>query len=237
MPRHFVIPMAIMLLLAATTKTPTAPAPKPSAERMRKEMDAAWADLLSADELTAARAVLRLAAAREDAVEYLKKKMRPLKLSKGHATRLIADLGGIEEKAARAAFEEFGYLDPRLALGDEELRDAMLDKPASRRLSAVLCDLPIDGMSGEKWHWYSPDNKVYRFNCGEAVSNRDVAISVALIGTVGRKATWARAIRAVAVLEYVDTPKARAILDEMATGHPDAAPTKAARLARGRLQK
>src|SRR5262249_20573952 len=120
---------------------------------------------------------------------------------------------------------------------DEELRDALLDKPTSRRLGAVLCDLPMDEFSGSKWHWYSPDNKTYRFNCGDAVRNRDVDIAVASIGTAGRKATWVRVTRAIAVLEFVGTLEARAILDEMASGHPDAAPTKAAKLAGDRLSK
>lgn len=237
MPRYFLRPLALTLLLASGTSTPAAPVPKPSPEQLREELDAAWADLLSADEQVAGRALLRLASRPAEAVEYLKERLRPLKLTKERATKLLADLGCQDEKLARAAFEELGYFDPRLALGDEEIRDALLDKPASRRLGAVLCDLPIDGLSGEKWHWYSPDNKVYRFNCGAAVHDRDAAVNVGLIGTVGRKASWARATRAVVVLEFINTPKARAILDEMATGHPDAAPTKAAQLARQRLKR
>jgi hypothetical protein len=235
MSRDVVSPLVISLLLVSGASG--APVPKPSPEQVRKELDAAWADLLSADEQTAGRALLRFASRPDEAVEYLKEKLRPLKLTKERVAQLLADLGSEDETVARAAFEEFSYFDPRLALGDEELRDALLDKPASRRLGAILCDLPIDGLAGEKWHWHSPDNKVYRFNCGEAVSNRDAAITVGLVGTVGRKASWVRATRAIVVLEFVGTPKARATLDEMATGHPGAAPTKAAQLARERLRR
>lgn len=237
MTRYGVGPLVVALFFASLTVGQAAPVPKLYPEQIRKKLDAAWADLLSTDEQTAGRAILRLAAHRDDAVEYLKEKMRPLRLTKERAGQLLVYLASEDEKVARAAFEEFGYFDPRLALNDQELRDALSDKPASRRLGAVLCDLPMDGLSGEKWHWYSPNNKVYRFNCGEAISDRDVAIGVESIGAVGRKATWVRATRAVAVLEFLGTPKARAILDDLAAGHPDAAPTKAAKVAGDRLRK
>jgi hypothetical protein len=204
---------------------------------VRKELNALWVDLLSADELTAGRALLKFAARPDDAVKYFKEKVVPLRLSKERAKHLLADLGGPAEGAARAAFEEFSYFDPRLALGDEELSDALFDRPASRRLGAVLLDLPFDALRREKWHWNSPDNKVYRFNHGQEVENRDVAIDVTGIGTHGRKSTWVRCIRAVALLEQIATPGAKAILADLATGHPDAAPTKAAKVALERLRK
>ena len=48
---------------------------------------------------------------------------------------------------------------------------------------------------------------------------------------------WVRAARAVAILEFVDSPKAREIQEQMATGHPDAFPTKAAISAIERAKK
>lgn len=243
MSHHGVGPVVVAMLLMSSMLVQAAPVPKMNPEQIRKELDAAWAELLSADEQTAGRALLRFASHRDDAVEYLKTKLHPLRLTKERAAQLLADLGGDDEKAAQAAFLELTYFDPRLALGDQELRVALFDpvarrdKPGARKLAAVLLELPIDGLSGEKWHWYSPDNKVYRFNCGEAVLNRDTAISVELIGTVGRKASWTRATRAMVVLEYIGTSKALAIIDDMASGHPDAPPTKAAKLAGERMRK
>jgi hypothetical protein len=213
-----------------------APLPQQSPEKLRKELDVLWADLLSADELTAGRALLKFAERPDDAVNYLREKMIPLNLTKEQGNQLVAQLGG-DDKEARAAFDELTYFDPRLALKDKELREALLDRPASRRLAAVLCDLPMDALSGGKWHWYSPDNEVYRFNHGEEIQNRDVAIEVAGIGTQGRKASWVRAVRAIAILEQIGTPGAVAILQYMATGHPDAAPTKAATVALKRMRK
>jgi hypothetical protein len=229
--------LAGLALVVLAPSLPAAPLPRPSPEEVRKELDVLWVDLLSSDELTAGRALLRFAARPDAAVNYLKEKLAPLNLTKGRAKQLLADLGGDDERAARAAFDEFLYFDPRLALGDQELRDALLDRPASRRLGAVLLDLPIDALWREKWHWYSPDNKVYRFNHGPEVENRDVAIEVGGIGAHGRKSSWVRAVRAVAVLEQIATPGAKAILEGLATGHPDAAPTKAAIVALRRLRK
>lgn len=43
------------------------------------------------------------------------------------------------------------------------------------------------------------------------------------------KKQWTRIVRAIVLLEHIGTPEAVAILREMATGHPDAQPTEAAR--------
>jgi hypothetical protein len=233
---------AVVLALLTATAANAGAAPRPGVgprpQQLGKQLDAAWEDLQSTDELIASRALLWLASHRDAAVGYLKKKLRPLNLRKGRAYFLIAQLGVPNEMAARPAFEELRYFDPRLALDDDELRKVMADNPpADRRLGEILCDLPMNTMSGGPWHWNSPDNKVYRFSWGEGHSQRDVPIAVSLVGKGGRKATWARASRAVAVLEFIGTPQARAVLADLATGHPDAAPTKAARAAWERLRR
>lgn len=220
-----------------------APVPKLTPEQVRQQLNGAWADLLSADEQVAGRALLRMASSGDLAVEYLKREVRPLLLTKERAETLIADLGSGDEKKERAAFEELSYFDPRLALGYDEILDLMFEpmmrkeQPAARKLSAVLLDVPIDALQGERFHMYTPDRKVYRFNCGEAVRDRDTAIAVELIGTAGRKATWVRLTRAVVVLEFVGGDAAREALTDLAKGHADAAPTKAAKAALARLKK
>jgi hypothetical protein len=213
-----------------------APAPKPSREEVRRELDALWQDLRSPDELTAGLALLRLAARPTEAVDYLRGRLRPLGLSAARAAELIAALGGEDEATARRAFDELDYQDPRLALGDEGLRAALLDPRAGRRVGAVLCDRPMDAFQVGRWHWNSPDNKVYRFNYGEAVRDLDVSIGVADIGARGRKLAWVRAERAVAALEYMRTQGAVEVLEALAAGHPDAGPTKAAKRALERVR-
>jgi hypothetical protein len=210
-------------------------APKPSAEQLHGQLEVLWIDLMSEDELVAGRAILTLAALRDDAVEFLAEKMQPLQLTKERCKVLLLQLGGDDEKAARAAFDELCYCDPRLALNQRELCEELLKPLISRRLAAVLCDLPFDFFCFDTWHWHSPDNKILRFNCG-AIRDRDTPIGVEKIGTSQKKMRWSRAVRAISVLESLDTPKARAILARMAEGHPDAGPTKAAKEAVARLQ-
>jgi hypothetical protein len=155
-------PVRSLIVAAFLIWVPTvdaAPVTKQSPEQVRAEFDALWADLLSTDEHTAGLAMLRLAARGDDTLGYLKQKLRPLNLTRQRAKELLADLGGADEETARVAFDELRYFDPRLALGDEELRKLLLDRALSNRLAAVLCDLPVNAFSGDKWHWYSPDTK------------------------------------------------------------------------------
>jgi hypothetical protein len=52
-----------------------------------------------------------------------------------------------------------------------------------------------------------------------------------------RRPTWDRAARAIVLLENIGGADALAILKEMATGHPDALPTRAAKEAVERLTR
>ncbi len=225
------IPLGLAFALSCATAVYSAPVPRSTPAQVQKELDAAWIDLLSPNELTASSAVLRCAARPEEVVSFLKAKLQPLKLTKERVTELISDLGSEEGKVARTAFAELALFDPRLALAKTELEEAMIEKPASKRLGAILCDMPIDAFETERFYFNSPDNEVFRFSCGKPVRDRDIGIQVAQIGTVGQKATWNRMIRAIAVLEFIGSPDARTILKELATGHPDASPTKAAKKA------
>jgi hypothetical protein len=213
-------------------------APVPDSRLDRHQCDALWADLLSPDEQVATVAALRLAADPDSAVEYLRDKLPPVQLTKERAKTLIEDLvkGG---RPARFAFEELHYFDFRLALKHEEQAEAMLG-PAGAHLCALLCETSPDNFPPQPpgaFHWNSPDNKRWRFHWGDWIDQHDVAIYVADIGTLGRNAAWVRAVRAVGILEHIGTPPAQKILEGLATGHPDAAPTKAAKRTLERLKK
>ena len=51
------------------------------------------------------------------------------------------------------------------------------------------------------------------------------------------KKKWTRAVRAIVLLEHIGTPGTVAMLKEMATGHPDAQPTRVARDALDRVER
>ncbi len=219
-----------------------APVAKPNSERVRKELDAIWADLLSPDERIATRAALSMAAWKHDAVAYLEANLRPLKLSKTDAKPLIAKLASGDLFDAEPASKTLTDFDPRLAFNRNEIEEMLMkDNLAARRLSAVLCGLPLDtfekGPPDAKWHFHSPDGNRWCFNYGTEVKNHFVSNAVAGIGTIDRKPTWVRAARAVAILEFIDSPNARLNLEQMASGNPEAFPTKAANSALERLKK
>lgn len=206
-------------------------------EKVRKHLDGLWEDLLSADELRATRALLQFAKQpNTDVTDYLRGKLKPLILSKDKASQLLKALGGKDKKLAQAAFDEFLYFDPRLALDDEELRAALLG-PAELKVSAILCELPFEYRWSENRHWYSPDNQNYRFSDATfSIFDRDISIRVAGIGEKGGRSSWVRAVRAIGLLESIGTADAQAILRAMATGHQDAFPTKAAKTALQRMK-
>jgi hypothetical protein len=91
-----------MSLVVCAPLLPAAPLPRPSPEKVRKELDVLWADLLSPDELTAGRALLKCATRPQDTVNYLKDKLSPLNLSKKRAKRLkvLEDLATGHPEAA-----------------------------------------------------------------------------------------------------------------------------------------
>src|SRR5262249_9341424 len=68
------------------------------------ELEAAWADLGTADGARAYRGMRLLAAAPAEAVPYLRQQLRPIVLDEKHLARLIADLDSsrfvVREKAA-----------------------------------------------------------------------------------------------------------------------------------------
>ena len=52
----------------------------------------------------------------------------------------------------------------------------------------------------------------------------------------GANKKWARAVRAIALLEHIKSPEAIGLLKDLSTGHPDAEPTKFAVEAIARLE-
>ncbi len=199
-----------------------------------KRMEAWWTDL-EKDETAATRALLNLAGRPKDAVAFLKKKMKPLTISSGEIKALILKLGNANEKVWKPAFEELEYFDPRLAIDLQTLMDRYTEYPTRQRLVEVLSGREADSMktredfqlrktgsgfnfSGKTARgvgsWWA-EHLVERINSGDP--RRDT------------KKKWTRAVRAIVLLEHIGTPDAVAILQNMATGHPDAHPTKVAK--------
>ena len=179
--------------------------------------------------------LLNLADRRQEAVEFFKSRMKPLKINAGEVRALILKLGNENETVWKPAFEELEYFDPRLAIDLETLMDRYKEAPGRQRLVEVLSGREAGQLAGKE---------VSLRSCG--INRRGVQLlrpaefgswwaedKVARInycpGWVNYKKKWTRAGRTLVLLEHFGTPGAVAILKEMATGHPDAQPTRVAR--------
>lgn len=212
-----------------------APVPDQKAAK-KKELDFLWADLKK-DDPAASRAVIGLYKQPEHAVPYLKAKLLPLKLDADRCTKLLADLGSEDEKTWKAAWEELDYLDPRLAIDLQTLMNDVTANPARTRMVELFSERQADSLVGKKVFIRVVGNEGYNFSDGRGSwwAEHKVERIGALIWTP--KIAWVRANRGVAILEQIGTPEAAKVLEAMATGHEDAAPTKAAKEALERLKK
>ncbi len=241
MRRSLLVLAAWVVLLGVFVSAPAAPVPSDPAA-VRKVLDAHWADL-EKDEPAASKALLALAGRPKDAVPYLREHLKPLKLSKDRLKQLLTDLGSEKDAVWKAAFYELEYLDPRIATGLVDLMDQVTESPARQRLVTVLsgrslefldkylANKPVtfravrqgDGYCFQAEGSWWAEHRIEKLNVGEHVDCP--------------KKKWTRAVRAVALLEFFGTPDAVALLKDLATGHPDAQPTKMAKEALDRLKE
>ena len=149
---------------------------------------------------------------------------------------LLLKLNNGNEQVWKAAFEELEYFDPRLAIELPELMDRVKESPGRQRMVELLSERDPGTLSkksidlrpvGDGYNFFAPDfgswwaePKVSRLNS---------------VRWAGVKRKWTRAQRAIVLLEHIGTPEAESVLKEMATGHPDAQPTKAAKEALERI--
>jgi hypothetical protein len=230
---------AVALLVAACAAILPAPAAPirtdPAADE--KLMETLWVELEKGEE-PATRALLRMADRPKVAVAFLKEKMRPLKVDAKRVRELLADLGSDKEDVWKPAFEELEYLDPRLAIDLVTLMNEVTKAPARQRMVEVMSGRPAESLSGK-------DVRLRAVGKGEGYNffaegswwaeHRVAHINSTPWGNAKKK--WTRALRAVVLLEHLGTPDALAVLKVMASGHPDAIPTKAAKEAVERLTR
>jgi hypothetical protein len=209
----------------------------------KKELNELWTDL-AGDELTASRALLKLAAWPKAAVELCRQRLKPLAIDEKRVRALLADLGSEKEETWKAAVEELEYFDPRLAIDLPTLMDEVPDRVPRARLVALLSgDRPAERLLEQKEPITLSKNGganqevYYNFRQGGAwwAEHRVDRINTGTWGN--RRKYWTRAVRAVVLLEHIGTPAATAILKDLAGGHQDAQPTKAAKEALGRMEK
>ena len=196
-----------------------------------KQMEAWWVDLEKGD-TAATRALLNLSDRPKDAVAFLKKKMKPLTISSGQVKALLLKLGNANESVWKPAFEELEYFDPRLAIDLQTLMDRYTESPTRQRMVEILSGRDAGSLKGKTVQlrkFGGPDD--FNFFVEKEGSwwgeNRVERLGTEYWRTTKKK--WTRAVRAIVLLEHIGTPDATAVLQDMATGHPDAYPSKVAK--------
>ena len=214
---------------AAPAQTKAAAPPTPTLSPMEQN----WLDL-EKQEMDATPALLRMAVTPKESIEFLKGKLKPVKIDPEGITQLLVKLDNEDEMVWKAAFEDLEYFDPRLAIDVQTLADNVTSKPLRQRMMEILVG-QMPGALGEQ-------ELTLRINGGDNFtlmagnSGWWLPGSIANLNMNQTKKKWTRASRAVMLLEYFKTPEAITLLKEMAAGHPEAGPTVAAVAAVGRLE-
>ena len=195
-----------------------------------KQMEAWWVDLEKGD-TAATRALLNLSDRPKESVAFLKRKMKPLTISSGQVKALLLKLGNGNDSVWKPAFEELEYFDPRLAIDLQTLMDRYTESPTRQRMVEIMSGREADSLKGKNVQlrkFGGPDDfNFFAENGSWWAENRVERISSDFWRNTKKK--WTRAVRAIVFLEHIGTPDATAILKDMATGHPDAYPTKVAK--------
>jgi hypothetical protein len=216
----------------------------PAAPARAADFRAAWADLAGGDEAKAARAVLTFGAAPKEAVAFLRENLPPVKADAKQVAKLAADLDSDDfekrEEAHRQLQYQGKYIKDDLkkaqegagAEGKKRLQD-LLDAIAQDEKAAAPATPPPPNLNGKSISISNVNGKINVVVDGVPL---DLTPRMAP-APAGPPRSWVRAARAVGVLEALDTPEARKLLEDLAAGEADALPTTAAKAALKRLGK
>lgn len=243
MQRNFSLLFASLLALASLHVGPLYAQTAESTISTEK-LAALWGDLVQ-DEPTSTRAILQLAKHPTSATEFLSIKLSPLKLTKQDLLDLIAQLSSDNEQEWRHAYQKLSYYDPRLAIGLEELLSikTVQEYPARHRLVDILSGRAVDepySATTKKYKFiklnkHGKDDEEFFNFCGSDKEDTcgsswwaEPKLASLNVGFSNPKSEWTRIIRSLAILESFGTSDANAIIEAVASGHPDAQPTKIA---------
>ncbi|HEX3356156.1 MAG TPA: hypothetical protein VHS31_04155 [Tepidisphaeraceae bacterium] len=221
-----ILPVLLILsIFIPAVAAEDAPATQPATGQ--DQMEKWWGDLKDIDPQMS-RALLGFSDRPEQTVAFFKDKLVPLILTEDDLNKLVADLGSDDETVWKAAAEKLKYFDPRLAKDLQSLMDE-LNEPVSRnRMIEILSRRPADSLSGKNVQLAHSGGGVYQFEIRTLNSVSSWWVEGKLSGVSQQNDAWVRATRAVVILEHIGTPDAIVILKDMASGNPEAGPTKTA---------
>ena len=233
-PLRLVLPM--MVSLAVATWLQAAPVPCVDPKAKAAELEGLWADLYK-DEPVASKALLRMFKQPEYAVPFLKEKLQPLKLEQKRCEELLKNLGSDDEKTWKSAWDELDYLDPRLAIDLLTLMNDITENPARTRMVELCSQRKADSLAGQTITINKIGVEGYNFRSNGGSWWAEHQVDRIGANTWSTKPSWRQAARAIAILEEIGTPEGVKVLEQMAEGHVDASPTKAAKESLERLKK
>ena len=252
-----------LLLLLTTLATGLMAAPLPNVkEANKKKIDQACLWLQQPWPGTATNGVLNLCDLPEaDVLKLFKERIKPLKLSEERAKELIAQLGSKSDDEAKSAFDELCVLDVRLAMKPTKAFEFAPQGIIRQRLTAAM---EMYGGNMDRYQWCKidfrsgamrqPDGKFKVFlnlaldNMPDKPADFKTVFDTEFDGRKGMSSSfrhevsevlcdsWYRFARATFVLERMTHPDAKALLETMAEGHPEAFPTVYAKAALKRKQ-
>jgi len=197
-------------------------------EEQRQRLEKLWADL-EKPEPAASAALLKLGVDTLVAVPFLKQKMAPLKIDAAKVKVLLGELRSDKEEVWKAAAEQLAYFDPRLAIDLETLMKDVPDAPARQRLVEILSNRPAGSLAGKEITLRPVGADGFNFAMPGSWWAEHKVERLTTASWRGEMPKWTRAVRALVLLEHIGTPDATDIIKEMATGHPDAQPTRVAK--------
>ena len=139
----------VIVAMMATLSRGSATASGEDVTPDQKRLEAWWADLENGD-IEASRALLELDNRANEAVPFLKDKMKPLTISSDHVKALLLKLNNADEHVWKPAFEELMYFDPRLAIELPDLMEHVTDSPARQRMVEVLSEREAGSLKGKE---------------------------------------------------------------------------------------
>jgi len=217
--------LIFVLCLAAGGGAASPPVTQPVDDA--KQLEAWWADLQKFEPWTS-RALLDFYDNPAKTVAFLKDHLKPLKIEQKELDDLLSALGSDDEKVWKPAFEKLSYFDPRLNVDLETLMINAHEQVQRNHLIEVLCDYPADTLKGRTVNLRSTGGDG-DFNFYEQHASWWAESKVSRLSP--RKRQWQRAERAIILLQHIGSPDAIALLKDIAGGHPDAEPTKVAKVA------
>jgi hypothetical protein len=190
-------------------------------------------------------------------VPLFKEKLKPLTLSKQDGEKLLARLFSDDAKEWQGALREIAYYDLRLATTAEDAwKGAKTPTHRGRLLSAMRsrseADAEFTAVDDEHrlfdytLHLPHPEFNAWHAttHVRDGLSDQDAQLAKAKRKVGGKtrvdnvltdetsklgESRWAREESAIHILDAIGTDDAIAVIKDMATGHPDAGPTKAAK--------